>query len=318
MLRRSYMSLLKSIKKIVFLAPVRCGRTFYAVDIVESTDKISVKFTPTDEYLLVDPRRENEAFMPDHIHLFEKWQHMGLAVGSLQYFLNENGIAYTFTNQPEYAEIVMVRVDREEYVGIQKQEKLKHAHRTFNSEVAVDAETHQELSSMIDDFLTTHEGHKIIVTDSALRKKLASLATYWGSAGDINAHVRPPQMTTTPMMISVPAKDFDIAYWFDMGRLYAKIGLTALARGYQVAYCNAFNMFDPRIARVEDTLHVKFGTYTTDNVPPRPWICIGKALDPSKPHNWVGVENRYEDNIMITCILTTKDYVKVIEEEANV
>jgi hypothetical protein len=312
------MSLLKTVKKIVFLAPVRCGRTFYAVDITETADSISVKFTPTDEYLMLDPRRENEAFMPEHIHLFEKWQHIGLAVGSLRYFLNENNIAYAWQNTADGAEIRMELVDREEYIGIEKQEKLKHAQRTFNSEVAVDAETEQVLNTMIDEFLAKREGHKIIVTDSAMRKKLAALAVYWGSQGDVNAHVRPPQMTTTPMMISVPAKEFDIAYWFDMGDLYAKLGLTALSRGYQVAYCNAFNMFDPRVARVEDLLQVKFGTYNTSDVPPRPWICIGKALDPSKPHNWVGVENRYEDDIMITCILTTKDYVKVITEEANV
>ena len=312
------MSLLKTVKKIVFLAPVRCGRTFYAVDITELADSISVKFTPTDEYLMLDPRRENEAFMPEHIHLFEKWQHIGLAVGSLHYFLHENNIAYTWQNTAEGAEIVMEHVNQKDYIGIEKQEKLKHAQRTFNSEVAVDAETEQVFNTMIDEFLSKREGHKIIVTDPAMRKKLSALAVYWGSQGDVNAHVRPPQMTTTPMMISVPAKEFDIAYWFDMGNLYAKLGLTALDRGYQVAYCNAFNMFDPRVARVEDVLQVKFGTYTTADVPPRPWICIGKALDPSKPHNWVGVENRYEDDIMITCILTTKDYVKVIAEEVNV
>jgi len=250
--------------------------------------------------------------------LFEKWQHIGLAVGSLRYFLNENNIAYAWQNKGEGAEVLMDRVDREEYIGIEKQEKLKHAQRTFNSEVAVDAETEQVFNTMIDEFLSKREGHKIIVTDPIMRKKLSALAVYWGSQGDVNANVRPPQMTTTPMMISVPAKDFDITYWFAMGDLYATIGLTALDRGYQVAYCNAFNMFDPRVARVEDLLQVKFGTYTAENVPPRPWICIGKALDPTKPHNWVGVENRYEDDIMITCILTTKDYVKVITEEANV
>lgn len=309
------MSLLQTVKKIVFLAPVRCGRTFYAVNIVEQADRISVKFTPTDEFLMLDPRRENEAFMPEHIHLFEKWQHIGLAVGSLRYFLNENGIAYAWKNSEEGAEILMDRIDREEYLGLEKQEKLKHAHRTFNSNLAVDADTEAKITSMIDEFLSSHDGYNITVTDEAARKKLAALAIYWGSAGDMNGHIRPPQMVTTPMMISVPPKEYSIQYWFDMGDLYARIGLTALARGYQVAYCNAFNMFDPRIKRVEDILHVEFGTYTLDNVIPRPWICIGKALDPSKPYNWVGVENRYEDDMMITCILTTKEYVSVAKLE---
>lgn len=307
------MSLLKHVKKVVFLAPVRCGRTFYAVDIVQSETKIHVKFTPTDEFLLVDPRRENEAFMPDHIHLFEKWQHVGIAVGSLEYFLDENGIAYTSSNTDTFAEIVMDRVDQETYLGIDKQEVLKHAHRTFNSEIEVDADTQSEIQQMITEFLSTNQGHNITVTDAETRKKLAALAIYWGGLGDINAHVRPPQMVTAPMMISVPPVEFDINYWYGMGKLYAKIGLVALAKGYRVAYCNAFNMFDPRVARVEDVLKVKFGTYTTENVIPRPWICIGKPLDASKPHNWVGVDNRYEDDIMVTCILTTKEYVTVTE-----
>lgn len=307
------MSLLKTIKKLVYLAPVRCGRTFYAVDIVQETDKIRVKFTLTDEYLMLDPRRENEAFMPEHVHTFEKWQHIGLAVGSLRYFLNENNIAYVWKNTEEGAEVLMERVDQDAYIGEEKQEKLKHAHRTFNSDLAVDAETAQAIDSLIADFLTSHKGYNITVTDPADRKKLTALAIYWGSAGDVNGHIRPPQMETTPMMISVPPEQYSTQYWFDMGDLYARIGLTALARGYQVAYCNAFNMFDPRVARVEDILHVKYGTYTKEDFIPRPWICIGKALDPSKPHNWVGVENRYDDDMMVTCILTTKEYVTVSE-----
>jgi hypothetical protein len=307
------MSLLKTVKKLVYLAPVRCGRTFYAVDVTQDTDKIRVKFTLTDEFLMLDPRRENEAFMPEHVHTFEKWQHIGLAVGSLRYFLNENNIAYAWENTEEGAEILMERIDQEVYIGEEKQEKLKHAHRTFNSDVAVDTETTEVINSIIDEFLAKRAGHKIIVTDAGIRKKLSALAIYWGSAGDVNGNIRPPQMETTPMMISVPPEQFDINYWFDMGDLYAKIGLTALARGYQVAYCNAFNLFDPRVARVEDTLHVKFGTYTKEDFIPRPWICIGKALDPSKPHNWVGVENRYDDDMMVTCILTTKEYVTVSE-----
>lgn len=311
------MSLLKTIKKLVYLAPVRCGRTFYAVDIVQETDKIRVKFTLTDEYLMLDPRRENEAFMPEHVHTFEKWQHIGLAVGSLRYFLNENNIAYAWSNSAEGAELVMDRVDQDSYIGEEKQEVLKHAQRTFNADLAVDADTTQVLNDLIDEFLAKRTGHKIIVTDEDTRKKLAALAIYWGSTGEVNGDARPPQMVTTPMMISVPPEQYDVQYWFDMGDLYARIGLTALARGYRVAYCNAFNMFDPRAQRVEDVLCVKYGTYTTENFIPRPWICIGTPLDPSKPHNWIGFSSRYDanDNTMVTCILPTKEYVSVTELE---
>jgi len=309
------MSLLNTIKKLVYLAPVRCGRTFYAVDIVQTKDKISVKFTPTDEFLMADPRREIEEFMPAHVHAFEKAQHIGLAVGSLEYFLNENNIAYAFTNSKDgSAEVAIDRDERDSYVGIEKQEILKHAHRTFNPDMEVDAETALEITSMIDTFLHNDQGYKIVVTDTDMRSKISALAIYWESIGDKNGCVRPPQMITAPMLLSVPPKEWSLDYWFDMGRLYAKIGLTALARGYQVAYCNAFNLFDPRVQFIEDVLHVKYGTYSVEQFIPRPWICIGKAMDPSKPYNWVGIPNKYEDDIMISCILTTKEYVTVTDQ----
>jgi hypothetical protein len=307
------MSLLKIIKKIVYLAPVRCGRTFYAVDIVKSATEISIKFTPTDKFLMLDPRREDEAFMPDHIHLFEKWQHVGLAIGSLCYFLDENYIGYRYSKTDDSAELICDIVEREQYAGIEKQEKLKHAQRTFNPDQEIDAITEAEISSMIDNFLAQRRGYKIMVKDPAVRKKLSALAIYWESIGDINGDVRPPQMVTTPMMISVPPEKYDVQYWFDMGYLYAQIGLKALSSGYLVAYCNAFNLFDPRVSRVEDILHVKFGTYTKQDFVPRPWICIGKALDQTKPYNWIAHENHYVDSLMIDCIMTTKEYVTVIE-----
>jgi hypothetical protein len=310
------MSLLKIIKKLVYLAPVRCGRTFYAVEIVQNTNNISVKFIPTDEFLLTDPRREDEEFMPAHIHAFEKAQHIGLAVGSLEYFATENNIAYFHSKDDVSYTFTIDRVEKDDYVGIQKQETLKHAQRTFNSDEPVDSETETVINKIIDEFLSTRQGYKILVTDKELRSKISALAIYWESIGDVNGCVRPPQMITAPMLISVPPVEWSLDYWFDMGRLYANIGLTALARGYQLAYCNAFNLFDPRVQLLEDVLHVKYGTYTVDEFVPRTWICVGKALDPSKPYNWVGIPNRYEDDIMTTCILTTKEYVTVVDQTA--
>ena len=262
---------------------------------------------------MLDPRREDEEFMPEHIHKFEKWQHVGLIVGSLEHFLNENSIEYSYIKNPTNVLLTLAKTDKN-LVGIQKQEKLKHAHRTFNSDIEVDTETMTIINNLIDDFLSTRKGHKIMVTDSVLRKKVSALAIYWKTEGDTNPSERPPQMVTASTLLSIPPVDYDLDYYFDMGRLYAEIGLVALSRGYQLAYCNAFNLFDPRAKLIQDTLCVEYGSYTNDNVPPRPWICIGKALDPSKPHNWVN-NDRYDDNLMITCILTSKDYVKVNELE---
>jgi len=309
------MSLLNTIKKIVYLAPVRCGRTFYEVQITENSDNITVSFTPSDKYLMLDPRREVEEFMPAHVQDYEKWQHVGLIVGSLEHFLNENNIEYSFTKNPSNVLMTMTKTDKIT-TGIEKQEKLKHAHRTYNSDVEVDVETMTIINNLISDFLSTRQGHNITVTDNVLRKKISALAIYWATSGDTNLNLRPPQMDTAPLLISVPSVDYDLDYCFDMGRLYAEIGLVALSRGYQLAYCNAFNLFDPRAKLIEDTLCIKYGTYTEDNVPPRPWICIGKALDPTKPHNWVpGDRYEYNENLMVTCILTSKDYVKVNELE---
>jgi hypothetical protein len=252
--------------------------------------------------------------MPEHVHVFEKYQHIGLAVGSIEFFLKENGIDYA-VNKDDIENSVLITINRveKEYVGIEKQEILKHAQRSFDTESTVDADTQTAISTMIDEFLSEDQGYKIMLTDPVVRKKINALAIYWKTAGDKNGNVRAPQMTA-PLLISVPPKEYDISYWMDMGRLYANIGLEAIARGYRVAYCNAFNYFDPRLKRVEQELHLKFGEYTETNFVPRPWICVGTPFDADKPWNWLSVPNKFKNGLMTSCILTTKEFLKIQRE----
>jgi hypothetical protein len=304
-------ALLRAIEKTLYLAPCRCGRTYYGCDISILDDSIRLKFTPTDKFLSLDPRREDEIFMPTHIHTFEKWQHIGLAVGSLECVLKESNIDYKITNNEEYVEFIVLQGDIDSDFNTVKQQTLKHAHRSFDFNSNVDEETFFEISSMIDQFLLENNpGYKIMITDQEIRKKIYALAIYWETMGEKNGDIKAPQMNA-PLLISVPPTEFDTNYWFNMGRLYSKIGLLAILKGYQLAFCNVLNYFDPRIARVEDTLHIKYGTYTVDNFIPRPWICIGKGLDMSKPFNWIS----HNDTILPSCILVTKDFIQIKEKE---
>jgi hypothetical protein len=304
------MNLLKAVKNTIFLHPTRCGRTYFSCDILETNESISITLTPTDEFLNIDPRRENEALMPDHVHLFEKWEHMGLCVGDLEHFLTENNIEYQTVVNKETVQMNIVNdtIDRE--YNLKKQQQLKHAQRSFNLEQAVDEETYNVLAGMIDAFQAEHaDSFKVMVTDWETRKKLYALSVYWHTKGEKNGDIRAPQMNA-PLIITVPPKEFDTNYYFHMGVLYSKIGLTAIERGYKVAFCNAFNYFDPRIERVQDVLHLEFGTYTEDNFVPRSFICIGNALDESKPYNWVA---EWNDNLT-SCILVTKSFMSVNQQ----
>jgi len=304
------MTLLDVIKKLIFLAPTRCGRTYYHCDIVSSEDNIKLTFTPTDKYLLLDPRREEEEFMPAHFHSFEKAEHIGLVIGSLEYYFKRNNINYTV----EGTDTVILTVEKtnnEVDTNVDEWKRFKHAHRSFNVQTQIDTETYNLLSDKIDEFLKVNNGHKIMISDLAVVKKLKALSKYWDSDGD--SCDGSPQMIA-PLVMSVPPKEFDLEYYMQMGRLYSDIGLTAISRGYQFAFSNTFNYPDPRVRRVQEEIFLDYDSYTLDNVVPRSFMCMGKALDPSKPHNWVAEDNVYDDDIAPSCILLTKEFVQIREE----
>jgi hypothetical protein len=295
------MKLLKIIEKIVYLAPSRCGRTFYRADVTEQDTTITVKVTPTDEFLLLDPRREDEASFPENFQIFEKWEHAGISFGSLEYFLQEANISYNVdSSTDEYFSMTIDNIKDEIEYDLSKHQQMKHSHRMYDIHSTVDQETTEILSSMITDFLDKNDGYNVMITDLSVRKKLYGLAQYWETNGE---YLHSWQMNA-PLIITVPPKNFDKVYYFNMGRLYASIGLTAIKRGYALAYCNSFNYLDPRVRQIQDILHLDYDNIDIKTVVPRSFICIGKPLDPSKPYNWIG-----EDNIFPSCILTSKSFL---------
>lgn len=309
------MKLINILRKLVFLAPCRCGRTFYHCDIIEKSSKISISFTPTDDYLTIDPRREDEAFMPEHFHTYEKWQHVGLTVGCIEYFLKEHGIEYSIDESNIENTILMIieNSNIEIECDLSAHKTFKHAHRSFDTESRVDKNTYKMLSDKIDEFLQTNNGHKMMATDWKIRKKIYSLAIYWDTMGEKNGYIKAPQMNA-PLIITVPPKEFDKSYIFRMGRMYADIGLTSIIQGYQFAFCNAFNYLDPRIQHIEKELGLEYGKYTLNDVIPRSFMCVGKALVPNKPHNWLSMKNPFHDNILPSCMLASKDFLTIKKE----
>ena len=311
------MKLLDIVKKLVFLAPCRCGRTFYSCEISEFSNKISLKFVPTDKFLILDPRREDEAFMPDHFQSFEKYEHLGLVVGNIEYFLKSNQINYQVKKEDEFYELEIKSNNLDIETDLKLHQIFKHAHRSFDTDQAVDQETFNILSDKINNFLSTHDGYNVMVDDKLIIKKLHALSIYWDMMGEKNGYVKAPQMNSS-LVITVPPKNFDSNYYFDMGRLYADLGLTAISRNYQIGFVNVFNYLDPRVRRVQAILHLDFDQYTIDTVVPRSFLCIGKALDPSKPFNWIAEKNNYIDSTLPSCILVTKDFVTVNKVENEI
>jgi hypothetical protein len=293
------MKMIDQIRHLIYIAPVRCGRSFYQCELKETANRITVSFVPTDKFTKIDPRRDNESSIPEHINRFEEWQHTGMVIGSIEYFCKENNIDCLLSGFT--LSIDNVDVD----YNVDKYEILRHSQRSFNVDTPVDRKTIGIINDLIDKFDQIDNGYKIMITDSKVRDVIYSLAIYWEGEGKPgNIHI--PQMNA-PLLITVPPKEFDLQYYFDMGRLYSTIGLAALDQGYQLAFCNSFNYFNDRVTEIQDVLHLNYGVYTLDTLVPRPFICIGKALDPNKPHNWVAEH----DMIMPTCIHLSEDFITV-------
>lgn len=281
------MKMIDQLKHLVYIAPVRCGRTFFQCQLKDAGDEILMILTPTDFFKKSDVRTENESSFPGHIHRFEEWQHTGMAVGSIEYFLNERGIHYSISVEDDRILLNIDNVDVD--TNIDKHETLRHSQRSFDLETPVDDDTVSIINNIIDQSELA-DYYKIMITDPKVRDVIYSLAIYWEGEGKPgNIHI--PQMNA-PLLITIPPKQFDLKYFFHMGRVYSKIGLTVLDRGYQLAFCNSFNYFNDRVKMIEDTLHLTYGEYTLDTLIPRPFICIGTALDKNKPHNWVAEHNR--------------------------
>lgn len=172
---------------------------------------------------------------------------------------------------------------------ISKHDQLRHTNRSFDLATPVDQETYNIIDQMIDDFLLVHpDSYKIVITDTAVAQKLHSIAF---SGTDWMRWKKSTQMLA-PLLISIAPKTQDTEFYMHLGRLYSKIGLTAINRGYYVGYNDCICYRHPAFVEVEEVLHMRSSDIDTSNFIPRSFVCIGNKLSLEQPHNWCHINQR--------------------------
>jgi hypothetical protein len=107
--------LIDSIKELIYHSPSRNGRIFFVCDITPVDNTLTVKFTPSREFLDSDYRRDQgavdsgEAQWPDFLDINSKYHTMGMAVGLLELFLSDNNLSFTLDDSrlPDYVEVII-------------------------------------------------------------------------------------------------------------------------------------------------------------------------------------------------------------------
>jgi len=306
----NYSKFLETISDVIYLAPSRCGRTFYECRIKENESNISVRFIFTQKYIDSDHRLRKDRLFPDCLKIHEQWHQTGMAIGTLEYFLIENNIPYTINdeNVEEYVEVFIDSNNIENArISIDKYTHHNHTNRGFDISTPVDDITFDKINKMIDDFMIEHpDNYKIVITDNETIENLYTLSTTTMLATTQNYDLKQQQMMA-PLIVSIPSKTVNKRDFYNTGRLYCKIGLTAHDAGYHTGYNNCFNYEDPRFKRVEDVLHMKFNEIDHENYVLRCFISIGKRYDYSKAFNW----HPFETRIITSRPKLSKEFIKV-------
>ena len=107
--------LIDAIKELIFHSPSRNGRIFFVCDITPVDNTLTVRFTPSKEFLDSDPRRDlgdidsGEAQWPDFLDINSTYHTMGIAFGVLEQFLIDNNLSFNIdsTNLPDYIEVTI-------------------------------------------------------------------------------------------------------------------------------------------------------------------------------------------------------------------
>lgn len=302
---------IETLEDIIYLAPSRCGRTFFECLINKDIDNISVKFIFTNKYIDSDHRLRNDRLFPDCLKIHEQWHQTGIAVGTLEYFLNENNISYVINDNDieNYIEVVLDGSDiLDARIDITKYTQYNHTNRGFDMNTPVDDNTLSEINTLIDKFITSYpEVYKIVVTDRPTIDNLYTLAATTSLAISENFDLKQQQMMA-PLILSVPPMNVDKKYLYHTGRLYSEIALTAIDAGYHTGFNNCFNYEDPRFKRVEDLLHMKYDEIDHNNYVLRCFISIGKRYDDSKPFNW----HPFDTKVIKSRPKLSKEFIKVI------
>jgi hypothetical protein len=293
-----------TIKQIILYAPSRCGRIFYECRLDRKEDKLSVRFLPTSKYYLSDDRLAWEALLPDNYHFIEKYQQTGMAIGTVEHFLKEQNINYTLDDSDvDNIEFLIDQDDRE--FDLSKYEMFSHANRSFDIDTPVDPETVQVFSDIMDKCVAKVDAVKVMIQDKEIIKKIYYMGNY-NRNGENNGDKKITQLWA-PLLMSMAPKIMDHAHILRIGRTYSEIGLTALERGYALAFCNNLDYEDPRFREVEDVLFLKYDNLQIKNLLFRGEIAVGNKLRPDQPYNYCWVRDTIFNSVCKTHVNFIKD-----------
>jgi hypothetical protein len=167
---------------------------------------------------------------------------------------------------------------------------LSHANRSFDIDTPVDDGIIAYLSNMIDEFLAENPiAHKSIIRDKEIIKKLYYVGI-WNRDGEYNGEYKLPSLWAPLIIVLPPIDRADGKALINLGRLYSKIGMEVLKRGYALAFQNSLDYHDPRVRELQEYLHIDYDSFASskndDDFPVRTFICIGHKLVFDSPHNW--------------------------------
>jgi hypothetical protein len=129
---------------------------------------------------------------------------------------------------------------------------LSHANRSFDIDTPVDAETVTYLSNMIDEFLNNNPiAYKTIIQDKEIIKKLYYVGI-WNRDGEYNGEYKLPSLWAPLIIILPPVDRADGKALINLGRLYSKLGMEVLKRGYALAFQNSLDYHDPRVRELQE------------------------------------------------------------------
>jgi hypothetical protein len=180
--------------------------------------------------------------------------------------------------------------------------KLERTNRSFDIDTPVDAETIQVLRDIIGEFKLAHPN---IIDNVVTDKDTCKLIYYIGSCNRTGEHNGFEKFTQlwAPLIIEVRAREMVEEDLFHVGRLYSKLSLTAIQRGYKIGFSNSIDGLDPRLRQLESTLQFSFDDITrvvqrvNEGNMAEPFViftflCIGKPLLDDDNHRWDWVRQR--------------------------
>ena len=105
----TYPNLLASIKNVIKHAPARCGRVYFECIITKENETLKIKFIPTTKFWEIDSRLDEETKIADYFTIYESHHHTGMAIGSLECFLQNNNIPYSINDNesPNFFEVLV-------------------------------------------------------------------------------------------------------------------------------------------------------------------------------------------------------------------